>query len=136
MAGPRVFTLEEANEILPTLEQSFDEIDEQRDRLRIAKIKLNALEMIWGAGLQRSDCTDHEEARALVTELEDLEKSVGGMVQKLAESGAVVKDVHLGLVDLYHVHEGQLVFLCWKRGEEEIIAWHHVDTGFSGRQSL
>ena len=136
MAGPRVFTIEEANEIVPTLEQAFDEIDDQREKLRLAKIKLNALEMIWGTGLHASDCPDHGEARALVTELEDLEKAVGGMVQTLGESGAVVKDVHLGLVDLYHVHEGQLVFLCWKRGEEEFIAWHHVDTGYSERQSL
>lgn len=136
MAGPRVFTLDEANEILPTLEQAFEEIDEQREKLRLAKIKLNALEMIWGARLHSNDCPDHEEAKALVGELEDLEKSVSGMVQQLAESGAVVKDVHLGLVDLYHVHEGQLVFLCWKRGEEEITAWHHVDTGYTDRQSL
>lgn len=136
MAGPRVFTLDEANEMLPDIDQAFEEIDELREKLRLAKVKLNALEMIWGSSLHIGDCPDRKEAKVLVGELEEVEKAVGAIVQRLAEAGTIVKDVHAGLVDLYHVHDGQLVFLCWKRGEDEIVAWHHVDTGYSDRESL
>jgi len=136
MVGPRVFTLDEANEMLPVIEQAFEEIDELREKLRLAKVKLNALEMIWGSSLHIGDCPDREEARTLVSDLEESEKAISSIVQRMAEAGTIVKDVHTALVDLYHVHEGQLVFLCWKRGEDEIISWHHVDTGYADRQTL
>ena len=41
-----------------------------------------------------------------------------------------------GLADVYHVRDGRLVFLCWKRDEEEFEAWHHVDEGFAEREGL
>ena len=136
MVGPRVFTLEEANALVPTFEEAFTAIDAERERLKAAKVKLNALEMIWGAELHAADCPDRAEAQALVQELKDLEEAVKGTIRELAAEGALVKDVGLGLVDVYHVHEGRLVFLCWQRGESTIEAWHDVDTGFADRRPL
>ena len=136
MVGPRVFTVEEAQAFIPDLEASFARIDGIRDALRTSKIKLNALEMIWGPELLDAACPDAGEARALVEQLKQHEEEIGSVLRHLAESGATVKDVHGGLVDLYHVRDGRLVFLCWKRGEGEFSAWHHVDTGFSDRRPL
>ncbi|MCB9897903.1 MAG: DUF2203 domain-containing protein [Planctomycetes bacterium] len=136
MVGPRVFTVDEADALVPELEASFARIDELRDALRTTKIKLNALEMIWGPALLEASCPDASEAKALVEQLKDVEDRVGSTLRRLAELGATVKDVHSGLVDLYHVREGRLVFLCWKRGEAEFVAWHDVDTGFADRHAL
>ena len=136
MVGPLVFTLDEANALVPSFEEAIATIDSDRERLRAAKVKLNALEMIWGAQLHGSECPDRPEAQALVAELEELEKSITATIQELAEQGAMIKDVGLGLVDVYHVHDGRLVCLCWKRGEEAIEAWHDVDTGFADRRPL
>ena len=58
------------------------------------------------------------------------------MLSDLGEQSVTVKDVDSGLCDLYHVREGRLVFLCWKRGETKFEAWHHVDSGFAGREPL
>ena len=136
MVGPRVFTLDEANALIPELETAFEEIDGVRDQLRAAKIKLSALEMIWGQELQKPDCPDHKEAGSLVEQLRNLEQEIGAVLQRLGELGATVKDVHAGLVDLYHVRDSLLVFLCWKREEQEFAAWHHVDSGFADRKAL
>lgn len=136
MPGPRVYTLEEADALVPTFERAFDAIDRHRELLRTVKIKLNALEMIWGPALADDTCPDHGEGRALVEQLADAENAIAGEVQGLAERSVLVKDVHSGLVDVYHVREGVLVYLCWKRGEPAITAWHHVDTGFADRQTL
>jgi len=32
--------------------------------------------------------------------------------------------------------DGVVYYLCWKRGEKAFEAWHHVDSGFAGRQPL
>ena len=136
MAGPRVFTTDEAEQLLPDIEAAFEEVDELRETLRTAKLKLSTLEMIWGPALQEDACPDHQEAAALFEQLRETQEEVGGIVQRLSTMGVVVKDVATGLVDLYHVREGQLVYLCWKRGEESFVAWHHVDEGFASRQAL
>lgn len=136
MVGPRVFTVEEAGALIPEFESAFGRIDSLRDQLRTAKIKLNALEMIWGPTLAEASCPDAGEARALIEQLKEHEDEVGSVLRHLVELGATVKDVHGGLVDLYHVRDGRLVFLCWKRGEDAFVAWHHVDTGFGDRRAL
>lgn len=136
MPGPRVFSVADANALIPGFETAFREFDRLRERLKATKIKLSALEMIWGQELFDGDCPDHSEGQSLVAELKSLEEDVRGVLAGLAEEGATVKDVNTGLVDVYHVRDGQLVFLCWKRGEPAFEAWHHVDAGFADREPL
>ncbi len=62
--------------------------------------------------------------------------TLNGYVEELAAVGAELKDYDLGLIDFPAMHEGREVCLCWKHGESDILAWHEVDTGFAGRQSI
>jgi hypothetical protein len=136
MPGPRVYTVEEAQAMVPALESAFARLDVLRDRLRQLKIKLTALEMIWGAKVNERDCPDHAEGQDLMRQLKELEEGFQSVLADLAEQSVTVKDVEAGLVDLYHVRDGRLVFLCWKRGEKKFETWHHVDAGFAGREPL
>jgi hypothetical protein len=136
MVGPRVFTVEEANSLVPRFEQAFESIDEVRGQLRATKIKLTALEMIWGGELQKKTCPDRGELAALVEQLKELEERFQAVLADLTKESVTVKDVEMGLVDVYHVREGRLVNLCWKRGEGEFTAWHHVDEGFAQREPV
>jgi hypothetical protein len=54
----------------------------------------------------------------------------------LFESGAHLKDLDTGLIDFYSRRGKELIFLCWKEGEDEIGHWHSLEGGFQGRQSL
>ena len=136
MVGPKVYDIDEANVLIPTLEAAFDELDSLREQLKVAKIKLNALEMIWGQALNSSENPDHKEGVSLLEEMKALEEKFSGVINRLNAVGATVKDLDEGLVDLYHVRDGLLVFLCWKRGENEFGSWHHVDAGYENRQEL
>ncbi len=136
MVGPRIYEVDEANELILTFNEAFDELDGLRVVIKAAKIKLNALEMIWGQSLNSDENPDHKEGAALLEELQKLEEKFTAVVHRLNEMGATVKDLEKGLVDVYAVREGRLIFLCWKRGEEAFEAWHHVDEGFAGRQGL
>jgi hypothetical protein len=50
--------------------------------------------------------------------------------------GCELKDLDDGLVDFPSYRQGQLIYLCWKRGEDRIEWWHTMEAGFAGRQPL
>jgi hypothetical protein len=68
-------------------------------------------------------------ARLMVEELE-------AVVGEIEGTGAVLKDVQLGLIDFPAEREGEEIYLCWQFGEPEVAFWHRVDEGFAGRQPL
>jgi hypothetical protein len=57
-------------------------------------------------------------------------------IQRIQQTGGVVKDLDEGLVDFPALVEGEEVFLCWKLGEERIRYWHGLEEGFAGRKPL
>jgi len=134
--GPRVYTVEQIDELLPGLEERFVELDRIRERTRAAKIRLNALEMIWGERVASKDNPDHGEYLHHLEEMKQLEEDFRAKMSALTELGATVKGVEPGLVDFYGVREGVLVYLCWKRGEERCGFWHPIDAGFAGRKPI
>ena len=67
------------------------------------------------------------------------ENLVGGIRQALSdlqETGCVVKDLDIGLVDFPSIVNDEPVYLCWRLGEERIGFWHRADEGFAGRKPL
>jgi hypothetical protein len=57
-------------------------------------------------------------------------------VNKIQETGCVVKDLDTGLIDFPSLLDGQEVYLCWKVGEDRIEYWHGLHEGFAGRKPL
>lgn len=136
MPGPRVYSLDEVNELVPRLAEVFARVDEIKEALRVLHIRLNALELIWGRALRESTNPDHGEFTSYVTEMKTLEDEVEKLTQGIAKLSGQVKSVDPPLVDFYGVRDGHLVLWCWTRGEERIEHWHHVDTGFASRQHV
>lgn len=136
MPGPRVYTVAEVNELIPELEARFEKLDELRRRLKSAKIRLDAVEMIWGGQIHNKDCPDHDEYEHHLDDLKSIEEEFQKIAGSFAEFGATVKGLEPGLLDFYAVREGHLIYLCWRRGEERCEFWHHVDAGFSGREPV
>jgi hypothetical protein len=58
------------------------------------------------------------------------------LIHRIQETGAIVKDISIGLVDFPSLRQGREVYLCWKYGEERIQFWHEVQAGFAGRQPI
>jgi hypothetical protein len=57
-------------------------------------------------------------------------------VESVQETGCVVKDLDIGLVDFPTLFKGVEVYLCWKLGEPAIEFWHGVEEGFRGRKPI
>jgi len=57
-------------------------------------------------------------------------------VERIQDTGAIIKDIEVGLVDWPAMHQGREVLLCWKYGEREVAHWHERDDGFAGRRPV
>jgi hypothetical protein len=123
---PRYFTLQEANEILVTIRPLMDEVQTIRQ-----KILANQPEA-WPA-IEKS--AGNGGNRALSNMVQDFEK-LDALVHLIQDTGVLIKDINIGLLDFPALRDGREVYLCWQYGEGEIAFWHEVEGGFAGRQSI
>jgi len=136
MPGPRVFELHQADRLLPRVEEVLCEMDRLRARMKEVKLRLDALEMIWGSGLREADNPDRGELEHHLGQMKQIEREFEICTRSIAELGGHLKRARPALVDFYGVREGRLVFWCWRRGEKGISGWHHIDEGFAERQRV
>ncbi len=64
-------------------------------------------------------------------------REIEALVREVAELGVEVKDLDLGLIDFRTLRGGEEVYLCWRLGEGDRIAWWHtIEGGFAARRPL
>jgi hypothetical protein len=131
---PRMFTLEEADALVPTLELEFGRVARLRaelaplvESLGGAEVAVNIIQR--GGRPQRGLEADAERLKRLATE-------ITAAVERVNELGCLLKDLDQGLVDFFSMQGSEPVFLCWQFGEPRITHWHPIDEGFSGRRPI
>lgn len=132
----RTFMIKEANNLIPTIKNVFDDIFVLKKKVAIMKSEMEFIREFWGKDLRDSDNPDSERHDKLIIEIEKMYKEIEKNIGNLQKHGCVVKDVDAGLVDFYSVVNNDLVFLCWRYGEKKIEYWHSIDGGFRGRRPI
>ena len=132
----RVFSVDEANDLIPFLEDIFARIDKQREKIRTLQTQASILKLMWGDRIRDPHNPDHDEFLNRTREHQVAVEEMKELVREIQESGCLPKDLEHGLVDFYSRRQGRVVFLCWRRGEKKISYWHELHTGFSGRVPL
>lgn len=61
---------------------------------------------------------------------------VRDIVGEIEGFGCVLKGFDDPLIDFPSIRGGEEVYLCWRFGEPEILAWHPTESGFAGRQPI
>lgn len=122
----KLFSVEEANAMLPVVRGLFAQIDRERGVLK--QLAPEAKRAHERAETNGGIAQGARYANALT--------SFMVAVQQLLSLGVEIKDFERGLCDFPHWRDGRVVYLCWQRGEERIEWWHDTDTGFAGRQPL
>ena len=124
----KLFTLEEANALLPAVRDILRRIQSSRRRLSVyrhqAKLAAEGAEQggggMVGGGLYAK----------ILTKLTD-------EIAELESIGVQLKDFDRGLIDFPSLREGRVVLLCWQLGEgDQLEWWHDMDAGFGGRTPL
>jgi hypothetical protein len=123
---PRLFTREEANALLPSLQPLVSEIVQSHSRILAAQPALAPiLEKALGNG----------GSQVAAEVLPDFRR-IRACLDAIYEHGVVVKDLGAGLLDFPASRDGELVYLCWRMGEDRVAFWHTPASGFAGRQPL
>ena len=123
---PRLFTADQANELLVTLRPLVDKLIETRDQIVAIRPDLQSgVQNALGNGGSRA-----------TGELLRMFRRMERLINVVHSHGVLVKDVDQGLLDFPAEMEGRVVFLCWKHGEPSVSHWHELDAGFSGRHPL
>jgi hypothetical protein len=120
------FTLQEANEALQVIRPLMEEVQSIRRKIMSTQPEAwNAIEKSVGNG----------GSRALSKIVQDFEK-LDTLVHRILDTGVIIKDINIGLLDFSAMKDGREVYLCWQYGEGDIAFWHEVDAGYAGRQPI
>lgn len=129
----KLFSVEEANATLPLVRAITSDLAALAADVTSRRQRLEHL--MAGRDVETRDPYNDE-----VTQMaEDLQRDAERLqeyVDELQALGVEPKGATEGLVDFPSMMDGQIVFLCWRLGEPEVLHWHELEAGFAGRQSL
>jgi len=127
----KLFTVEEANKLLPEIRTLIDEFKDRKKIFFELKEEVFELTEIVDREEYRSEELSNKERILMATS-----KEIENLFEEIAKLGCIVKDIDNGLVDFISIFQGKKVFLCWKQGEDNVSWYHDMHTGFSGRLKI
>jgi hypothetical protein len=125
----RVFTIEEANALLPELRALLLELRQAIEEFDRAEAEVSVADSIVrgnGHGPPTEPYARRQAAR----------EALARRIEGIGELGCELKDPRQGLIDFPSRREGEDIYLCWKLDEPAVDHWHPIDTGYAGRQPL
>jgi hypothetical protein len=124
----KLFTVEEANSLLPSVRPIVRSI--QQSHRKLIAFQPAAKQAAIGAENGGGGLIDGPRYARLLVKL----STRAGQLESL---GIQLKDYHQGLIDFPSMRDGRVVLLCWKADEgDQVEWWHDVEAGFGGRQPL
>ena len=121
------FTLNQANELLPSIISKFNNAIKMKNE--VVRIQ-SELETNPKFSINLKDYVlKKQELNSTIT---NFYKSI----EDLESTGVVIKSLDQGLLDFPSLMFNEEIWLCWKEGETEIKFWHGKDEGFTGRKPI
>ena len=127
---PRLFTVNEANALLPTLRPLIENILESIRRLK------SKSEIVIRNQQLDPEAPDFMNRLREDGEIARLVGQVKGRVEEIHSYGCMCKGMEHGLIDFPCMLGDEVVFLCWQIGEATVAYWHRLEDGFAGRRPL
>ena len=121
----RHFTRAEANALLPRLEPLLTHLRDAKDELTDEEAHEALSEAAPGNG-------GGEHGRQVGVAFLEVRR----LLEAIAQSGIVLRDIDRGLIDFPALIDGREVYLCWELGETDVGYWHDLEGGYGGREPL
>lgn len=131
MLMPKLYSLAEANQLIPFLEDSFAEIRDQIARARAARLQFLARVTRHDNG--EAVIEGDPELAAVVNEADERIRDEMSLLQRM---GVLVKSIDPPTADVFSRRGASLVHLCWQPGEPEFLHWHSIESGIAGREPI
>ena len=130
----KYFNRSEAQELLPVITRELEQV--RRGKQTIDQLEQELAQAAARIMMLGGSIPDHEELAKKRSEGLRLTAQLKQAIERIQETGCVVKDLDQGLIDFPSLLDGREVYLCWKLGEERIAYWHGLEEGFAGRKPL
>jgi hypothetical protein len=148
----KLFTIDEARALLPHLSQLFRQAHSELEQcllsLETANESLEEAELLVDnmskhlahkddvTALRQSRSTYETAINQLSTKQKEYVEKVHYFLERISETGVIVRDFKEGLCD-FPAQKGDTDYLlCWHLGEPDIGFWHLDGDGFVGRKPL
>ncbi len=118
------YTVEEARALLPDIRQWLGQIAALKEQLAKLDLRLTG----FGSGNDVGGETVNESIK--------LQMDLRAALRQFVVREIQIKDVDRGLIDFPALRNGNEIFLCWEKDEEDIQHWHDLESGYSGREPL
>lgn len=137
----RALTLQEANLLLPLVQERFTRIHSLiADGQRLSELyqNLGASEqaVAVGEGVVGASPDQTKKMRLIKRKLKKVESQIRTQIADVQLLGVVVKSIFPARVDFLAERHKQPVYLCWQAGDSEVSHWHPIDEGFSTRRLI
>ena len=123
---PKYYTPKEANEALTIVRPMLKELMEIGERIRAHQPEY------WSVVQKSAGNGGNPALSKLLPDFDRLD----ALMHKIQDMDIEVKDLSIGLIDFFALHDEREVCLCWKYGEDRIQFWHEIDAGFQGRELI
>lgn len=133
---PRIFTLQEANALIPEVEKRFGHLLEMKEQYIKRHDELFLYELLAQAEHEAGLTTDPQD---LEKEIHSLEEAIQGLEKYLKDIqalGGVIRNIKRGEVDFLGRLGDEYVYFCWQRGEKQIRHYHSLKGGKMERKRL
>jgi len=130
----KYFNRHQAEDLLPMIVNHLDEA--RRHKRRIEELEGELSRATARVLMVGGSIPPYAELAINKAEREKSQSQLIEAVRRIQETGCLVKDLDVGLVDFPTLLNDEEVYLCWKLGEERIRFWHRIDEGFAGRKPL
>ena len=118
--------------MIPRLADLVRGLQKRREAMLALEVEIDTLELV----AEKGEGGVAASLSAKVEEYSRLSNQLYSGVDQIHELGCFLKDVDLGLVDFCAVHQGHMVYLCWRLGEPSVGYWHEIGMGYACRQPI
>jgi hypothetical protein len=127
----KIFTPDEANRMLPLVSRIADDIVSTYE-------EVNAAIQAFEAERPKAEADERRlpELRARDQEVTAALDRLQSLIYEIEALGGTVKDHQNGKIDFYGEIDGEIVYLCWQRGEEQIAFYHGLEESSGKRHPL
>lgn len=133
-APKRLFTLTEAERARREIEPAL--VEAMGCRKKLAGLQNDLSAVASRIAMMGGVIVPYERLAAVRVQHDQLAETFNTALTQIIETGCVIKDLDIGLLDFPAIIDNQDVYLCWKLGEDRIRFYHRQDEGFAGRKPL
>lgn len=135
----KIVTLQEANGLLPLVQEHFFRIHQLLAKLQRARGPNNMARKTYFLDEKQKSIQviiKRNRPKTKSYAAEKAEKLIEKEIIKVMKLGAIIKCLAPPHIDFLSMRNNEPIYLCWHGGETEIKHWHYLDDGPPMRQFI